>query len=130
MPINVAETAASCCCGVRMYDSNADNFQRPRVFMRESLKPILAAVVAAPMRKLCPLKQESSTPAACRACRRKCTSLGLERVQPSSNRNSGPGVRGRIARYPSINVTGHKTSPVIPKCRIVPTAKGSFFAPL
>ena len=67
MPINVAETAASC-CGVQMYDSNADDFQRPRVFMRESLKPILAAVVSAPMWKLCPLKHESSTLAACRAC--------------------------------------------------------------
>ena len=65
----MAETAVSCCV-VQMYDSNADDFQCP-VFMRES--HIFAAIVAAPMLKLCPLKPEPSTPAACRAWHSNCT---------------------------------------------------------
>ena len=50
-----------------MYDVNAEDFHRPSVCMRESLKPCRAAVVAAPIRKLCPLKGAASIPASCRA---------------------------------------------------------------
>ena len=48
----VLETAVRLCHGVRTYSVKADDFHIPSVFISESLKPALAAIVAAPMRKL------------------------------------------------------------------------------
>ena len=61
-----------------------------QVLVRESLTPILAAIIAAPM------------------------SLGLENREPSCNKNSGPGVDWWMVRYPNIDETGHRAyiSPV------------------
>ena len=52
---NVADTVARCRRGVWMYVINEEDFHLPRVWMSESLRPALIAVVAAPIRKLCPL---------------------------------------------------------------------------
>ena len=40
--------------------------------------------------------------------------------------NKGPGAAGRQARYPNSAVTGHKESPVAPRCSVVPAPNGSF----
>ena len=45
-----------------MYDVNAEDFHRPSVCMRESLRLCRAAVVAEPIRKLFPLKGVASIP--------------------------------------------------------------------
>jgi len=46
----------------RMYLRNASDFQRPRARICASERPQLAANVAAPIRKLCPLYFEESSP--------------------------------------------------------------------
>lgn len=46
-----------------MYVKYAELFHLPRVCMRASSTPLDAAVVAAPMRKLCPAYKELSMPA-------------------------------------------------------------------
>lgn len=113
------------CHGVRIYAVNAEDFQRPKVWMKESLSPALAAVVAAPIRKLWPLNEESSIPADLKAWRNDWTRRGRERVAPSWNTKSGPGDEGRMAKYPNIAATGHKVSPVAPMWSTVPAPKGS-----
>ena len=64
-------------------------------------------------------------PAAVKAWRKDCTSLGLERGELSCNRNNGPVRDGLMARYPSVAATGQRTSPVAPKCSVVPAPNGS-----
>ncbi len=44
---------ASCALGIFMYSKYARLFHRPKVLTVESSRPLAAAVVAAPMRKLC-----------------------------------------------------------------------------
>ena len=53
------------------------------------------------------------------------TKRGRDSGVPSSNKKSGPTEVGRIARYPSIAVTGHRMSPVRPKYRWTPAPNGS-----
>ena len=60
--------------------------------MMVSLTPATAAVVAAPILKLCP---EAT---ACRTSCRAATSQGLNKETLSLNTNNGPGVCGLIAR--------------------------------
>ena len=60
------------------------------------------------------------------AVRRELISLDLESGEPSWNRNKGPGIAGRWAKYPSMDVMGHNGEPVAPKWRVVPTSKESF----
>ena len=66
-----------------------------------------------------------SIPAPTRACRRELTSPDLERVEPSLQMKSGPGVLGRSAKYPSTALTGHRAESVAPRCKVVPIPKGS-----
>ena len=53
-PDSVAATVTSCSLGVRTYSWYATLSHRPNVLISESCMPLLAAVVAAPIRKLWP----------------------------------------------------------------------------
>ena len=65
-----------------------------RMSCRESKSAARAAVVAAPIRKLWPLKWETSTPAETRSQRIPATNAGRDSGQPSRSIKNGPG-RGR-----------------------------------
>ena len=54
--------------GILMYDSNAVLFHLPRALIAESSNSLAFAVVAAPMRKLWPVKPVQSRPASVSAC--------------------------------------------------------------
>ena len=54
-PASIAATVTSCALGVLTYNWYATLSQHPNVFISESCIPVLAAVVAAPILKLCPL---------------------------------------------------------------------------
>lgn len=60
--------------------------------MRESCSPLAAAVVAAPMRKLCPAYWEQSNPAAASADLTAATNRSLIRCLPSVNLKKAPPV--------------------------------------
>ena len=122
----MADAVMRCCQGVLMYPLKADDFHRPRVWIRESLRPALAAAVAAPILKLWPLNLESSIPTSLRALRSPVINFDFDSDDPSLKMKRGPGVTGRQARYPNMAVTGHKGSPVAPRCKVVPTPNGSF----
>ena len=61
----VAATTASCSWGVRTHSWYATLCHLPIVFVRESWTPQAAAVVAAPMRKLCPAYFSGWRPTSC-----------------------------------------------------------------
>ena len=78
--------------GVRIYAVKAEDFHWPNTWMRESGTPAAAAVVAAPMRKLCPLKPPTSMLWGRRASLTACTKA--ERVRGShSGKQKGDPVR-------------------------------------
>ena len=52
---NAAVAVARSFPGVRMYSEKAEDRHWPNVCIRESLRPAIAAVVAAPIQKLWPL---------------------------------------------------------------------------
>ena len=71
----------------------------------ESLTPFFAAVVAALIRKLCPLKCDASVPEAVSALCSACTKWGRERHEPSWKIKSGPGVGGLMTMYARMAAT-------------------------
>ena len=97
-----------------MYAKNAELFHRPRVRIVESSIPALAAVVAAPIRKLCPAKLLYGRSAASKAVLTCCVNFALHNGFPPLNLKNGPGVAPRIAIYASMAVTGHNLQPVLP----------------
>ncbi len=129
---SLVNTAARFCRGVRMHEVKAVDFQRPSVCIVESLRPTSDTVVAAPIRKLWPLKHFVLIPEASRAWCKACTSRCRESVDPLSKIKRGPvvgggggggwgwggggggggegggggGGGGRLARYDNIDVTG------------------------
>ena len=64
--------------------------------MIESSTPAKSAVVAAPIRKLCPVYPLVSKPAVIIAFRMAMTSLSLVRNDPSLNTKKGPPTAGRM----------------------------------
>lgn len=94
----VVETLAMSCTDGWMYLMKAEDFHLPIALIVESGRPTCAAVVAAPMRKLWPLKRETSRPAEESVARSEATSASLDRGMPDCRRNSGPGVAGRTAK--------------------------------
>ena len=53
-PASVVERAMRLSFSILMYSKNAELCQRPSIWMAESSSPARAAVVAAPILKLCP----------------------------------------------------------------------------
>ena len=96
--IKQLDIAAIICTGGRMYRVNADDLHLPRLLIVESGRPACAAADAAPMRKLCPLNDETSRPAEESAVRTAVTKVSSDRGAPELSKNNGPGVDGRIAK--------------------------------
>ena len=63
-------------CGYN-YAKKAELFHRPSVLIMESSTPVFAVAVAAPIRKLWPVKFCCSRPMACRAWRTNSVNLDL-----------------------------------------------------
>ena len=76
---------------LRMYRWYALLLHLPRSLMVESSTPCSAAVVAAPIRKLCPEIPALLAPASSRALLTSSTKRGLVSGLPSSNLKRGPG---------------------------------------
>ena len=70
---------------------------------------------AAPILKLWPEKCDASIPAQDSASRMWVTKCVLDNGVPSWKWKRGPGVEGRMARYPSTAATGQSVLPVRPK---------------
>ena len=85
------DTATRVHCGVRIYLVNAEDLQRPRVWMSESSKPQEAAVVAAPIWKLWPRNWRTSSPCTSNAWRTASTNFLRDKGEPSWNWNRWPG---------------------------------------
>ena len=73
----------------RMYRFTAEDFQRPKDCTTGIDRPFNAAEVAAPMRKLWPLKPNVGTPNASRPFFRMCRNWYAVRGDPSACTNSG-----------------------------------------
>ena len=80
-----------------MYSRYAELFHLPSVWIRESSNPLLAAVLAAPIRKLWPVKPAASRPVLVSACCTSDTIDARERGEPDSKQKSGPGLGLRTA---------------------------------
>ena len=76
--------------------------------MVESSTPCWAAVVAAPILKLCPEKGFGSIPADIRAFLTSVTKRGLVRGLPSWKMNRGPGLLPLITMYANKAETGQR----------------------
>ena len=83
--------------------------------MVESSMPLSAAVVAAPIRKLCPAYTLGSYPRAERADRTREVKASLDSGDELWNRKNGPGEGPRMARKAEIAATGQRSSPVMPR---------------
>ena len=92
--------------GVQIYKRNADYFQRPSVWINQSVMPTCAATDAAPILKLWPLKQVISRHVVLKACLTTATRSTCESGRPSAYTNRGPVTGGRMARYASTAETG------------------------
>ena len=82
--------------------------------MVESSSPRSAAVVAAPMRRLCPVEFLASSPAVSKAERSFGMNQSFVHGLPSWHMKSGPGVCPRTARNANTAATGHMSSSVFP----------------
>ena len=95
--------------------------------MREFSKPMDAAVVAAPMRKLWPANCSAGRFAFFSTFRTSSTNCNRVRGRPSCQMNSGPGLSPRFAKYDSKAVTRQSLSLVRPTVIRTPCRKGSVF---
>ena len=84
------EKVASCCLGVRIYCRKAVLFHLPSIRIVESSKPTLAAVVAAPIRKLWPANCDSGSPIAYNAALTCCVNVAFVSGFPFLNLRNGP----------------------------------------
>ena len=119
------DTEANCVRGNLMYNLYAALFQRPRVWMSESSSPLWAAVVAAPIRKLCPLYLECCTPTSRNAACRRETNIDLVSGSPLVAIKRGPWPELRTLMYSISALTGHTSDPVDPRKTSTPKRKGS-----
>ena len=95
--------------------------------MMQSSTPREAAVMAAPMRKLCPQYRDWSIPARSSAPRTRFIKRCLVRTCPSANRNRGPGSISLACKKSRTAATGQRSLPVAPTNKSIPLRKGSVF---
>ena len=93
--------------------------------MRESYNPHWAAVVAAPILKLCPAYFSAGSPAAVRAVHSLSTKTALVKNFPLCHLNRVPGPFPLKIRNPSIASIGHRVLYVAPRWIVNPWRKGS-----
>ena len=105
----------------------AELFQRPIVWIRESSIPTVAAVVAAPIWKLCPANLSAGRLAFFRASCTAFTKLSRVSGRPSFHMNKGPGFGPLVDIYESRAATGHRSLSVRPIVIWTPSLKGSVF---
>ena len=74
------------CLGVLMYLRKAVLCHLPRVWIMESSTPTMAAVVAAPMRKLCPAYSEAGMPTDCSNSLKRLMKTGFDNGLPDASR--------------------------------------------
>ena len=97
----------------------------PSSYIRESSRPRAIAVVAAPIRKLCPVEGVESIPMWRRADWRWVTRADLVKGVPDWNWKSGP-TRGRWnARNLMRTWTGQRPSSMAPRYMLTPWRSGS-----
>ena len=119
--------SASCLLGSLTYSWHAWLFHRPSVLMVSTGIPQTAAVVAAPIRKLCPAYSSGLRPALARTFLSAITRRWRVRASPDLNRNSGPSPGPRIAIYASMAATGQSGVSVLPMYIVTPYLNGSVF---
>ena len=93
--------------------------------MMESSSPLAAAVVAAPIRKLCSLYLASSRPVFCSASLTLVTKRCLVKNDPFENMKRGSSFAPLTTRYHSNAVTGQRFEDVLPMNRSTPFRNGS-----
>ena len=87
--------------------------------------PQAAAVVAAPILKLCPAYFDGSKPAEDSAFRSCDTRADRVKARPSLKRKRGPSPMPRTTKYDNTAATGHSFDPVFPTWMVTPRRKGS-----
>ena len=107
---SVRESWANCSRGVLIYDRKAVLFHRLSVQIVESSSPAFAAVVAAPIQKLCPAKWWSGTPATMRASLTLAIKYGWVNGSPLVWIKKGPLEAPLCAMYNSTAATGQRRS--------------------
>ena len=80
----------------------------------------MAAVVAAPILKLCPAKSLAGRPALVRADLTSSTNFVFVRGDPSSQINKAPGFDPLLVKYLNMANTGQISSPVLPTITLIP----------
>ena len=95
--------------------------------MTESSMPFAAAIVAAPILKLCEQYFDWSMPASYKACRTACANRARVKGRPSLNTNNGPGVDPRTLKKLRTAATGHRCSCPQPTYGSTPFRNGSIF---
>ena len=113
--------------GVFMYSTcrHAELSQRPSILIVASLMPHWLAVVAAPIRKLCPAYLLASTPAFCNRSRTFLMKWSFVRFLPSLNWNKNPALSRRMARNAIMASTGQSCEWVLPRKMSIPLQNGS-----
>ena len=114
------DNIASCSGGVLRYRRKAELCHRPNSWIVESSTPANAAVVAAPIRKLCPAYWPWGTPRVTNILRISPTNVFFRRGFPAASMNRGPGRSPRLAKYPSTAATGQRLVSVWPRTTSTP----------
>ena len=102
-----------------------EDFHLPNICIVESGKPTWLAVVAAPIRKLWPLKHVMFKPDDESAVRTALTSVSLDKGMPERSRKRGPGVGGRMAMKARSADTEQIQLSVFPRWMVTPAPKTS-----
>jgi len=107
--------------GDRTYRRKAELCQRPKVWIVESSNPTKAAVVAAPIRKLCPANWSWGSPMALRQARTRFVKPHFVTGFPVVSRKKGPAGNCflMLTKFSMAN-TGHVFDPVIPTMMSAP----------
>ena len=113
--------------GVLIYTWYAALDHLPNILIVASPSPRAAAVVAAPLRKLCPVYPSAEMPLLLNAFWVSWTKRGLVSGFPSWRQNNGPSVLPLFPKYASIAPTGHSLLPVRPTYTSTPLLNGSVF---
>ena len=122
---STAETPASRSLGSLMYWRNAALCQQPSVWIVESSTPAMAAVVAAPIRKLCPAYCCRGRPTAVRISRSCSMNHAFRAGCVAARLKNTPAAGPLTAMYLRIAVTGHNGRPVDPTMMSAPVPNWS-----
>ena len=103
MEANATDESITRSIGVCIYRVNTEDFHLPSDLIRESASPAFAAVVAAPIRKLCPEKLSGQKTSLLHSLSKMIGEVSMQKWGPVLEQEQGTGCGGSDSQMPYTN---------------------------